>query len=396
MWWLALLACTSAPVETKPEAAPRAPPDCYARAGTDALKDPCATCHGDARPSGFRDVARENPWTNLFALRVYTTSDADLDAWVRTSNAPDAVWDARFDGDSDGWRTYRAQPFPGFFMTNGTVGETRIRLPPAYRPDAETYAVNLAVLEAMVRRGDVPLAADEARWGVDLDGDGAIGAATRVAFRETGLRWVGDAPGVPTPGGFPEGTQLLQVLRYLDPAPPVRMAARIREVRLMERSATGWRFAGRIEDAEGALRPQSDAEIAMCGGCHGALPVTTDGVFSFGRRTAWGGDLTAVGGPDRTMADGRGEYTAWLEQTGAGDTLGVNAEARAKFFGEGRELSFEDLARDIRVLTLPSADRARELNRVWRAIAEEQSYARGREPVAALGDEQVWREIPPH
>ncbi len=99
-------------------------------------------------------------------------------------------WDRAPDGRATGWRAYAYVPMPGLFWpTNGSAADAFIRLPEAYREDAagkeseEVYSRNLAIVEAFIRRVDVPIpVTDERALGADLDGDGRLGQAVKVAF----------------------------------------------------------------------------------------------------------------------------------------------------------------------------------------------------------------------
>ncbi|MEZ4318437.1 MAG: hypothetical protein R3F61_13075 [Myxococcota bacterium] len=263
-----------------------------------------------------------DPWRNLHADRSGTLgflSDAEIDAWARTDNRPadawglelrfDAEgWDLRVDGTRTGWRAYESVPFPGYFPTNGEIGETVVR-----------------------------------------EQNGVI--------------------------------EHIRVRRALDPTSPVRMAPRILEVQYLKRGAT-LEAAGLIADSDGSLRPQTERELAGCVPCHALAP---DGVFSPQRRVRWGRGDGAVAAPDPIGPDGEGVLASWVRAAGGGDDWGANPEARAKFTGDGSALSFEQLKADIRVLTLPSPQRARDLNRVAHTLVDEQSYLRGRELVWGLG-----------
>ncbi|WP_375771280.1 hypothetical protein NR798_10390 [Archangium gephyra] len=433
------------------------PAQCYAvtqEAPGGRTRNGCFACHQTPRAPNFVEdaevqtvlsVARsaeENRWTNLLQPPPpVELPDAELLAWVRSSNYvdergglrlaaalahPPAAWDGNGDGrwegytpdcwfqpDSEGfdrspqgamtgWRAFAYAPFPGMFWpTNGSAGDVFIRLPAAFRRDAAgrestaVYRLNLAILEAYIRRVDVPLpATDERELGSDLDGDGVLGTATRVAFvwppkpgRPFG--YVGQAAGLdrvkdgwPAAGLYPRGTEFLHSLRYLDvEGGQVRMAARMKELRYMRKTrwltysdlqlaaeaearekmkqpdklkrvladvergvgtGTGWLMQGFIEDAGGELRPQNVEETTACIGCHGGVGATTDSTFSFARKldagSAWQegwyhwGQRGLKGIPEPRRADGQGEYAHWLAQVGAGDDYGTNDEVQARFF----------------------------------------------------------------
>ena len=132
-------------------------------------------------PTPFPEPALTNPWTNLFedrAARIAAISDADILAYIRDDNylAPDGsirlaatfsairrragtstataggigfVPDAYFrfdddgydlapDGSRTGWRAFAYTPLPGSFSpASGSTDDVLIRLPEAYRQDAD-------------------------------------------------------------------------------------------------------------------------------------------------------------------------------------------------------------------------------------------------------------------
>lgn len=473
------------------------PAQCYTKTKDDAghVHNPCYTCHSPSRAPNFVDDsaqqllyslpgdARTNPFTNLFVDRradIAAITDAEISSWVRTSNLsssahletliPDrtgSVTDAYFqfdaqgfdhapDGRYSGWRAFAYYPFPGAFMpTNGSTDDVLVRLPPPFRnaasgaPDLAVYALNLAILEAIVKQEDVPIpATDERTFGVDLDGDGRIARAARVHFRfdragKTTLSWVGAARAELAagrtqlaPGSYPEGSELLHSVRYLDVAPDgsVNLAARLKELRYARKLAylddsaseqvalaevqerklqpdvyralsidavkgaythLGWRYHALIENADGSLRAQTRDELAACVGCHTGLGVTTDGTFALARKlpsTAFQGGwyhwsqhrLAHL--PEPKRADGHAEYAEYLTQNGAGDELRANDEIMARFFdarGEPLPARLAELSRDIAVLLWPSAPRALALDKAYRLLVREQSFERGRDVTLA-------------
>ncbi|WNG32420.1 hypothetical protein F0U61_01455 [Archangium violaceum] len=433
------------------------PAQCYAATQDEPggrTHNGCFACHQTPRAPNFVDdaevqtvlsVARsaeENRWTNVLQpLPPVEMPEAELLAWVRSSNYvdergglrlaaalahPPAAWDVNGngqwegytpdcwfqpdtggfdhspDGRMTGWRAFAYAPFPGMFWpTNGSAGDVFIRLPDAFRRDREgrestaVYRINLAILEAFIRRVDVPLPpTDERELGSDLDGDGVLGTATRVAFvwppkPERPFGYVGQASaldrtreGWPAAGLYPRGTEFLHSLRYLDvDGEQVRMAARMKELRYMRKTrwltysdlqlaaeaevrekmkhpdklktvladaergvgtGSGWLMQGFIEDASGELRPQNVEETTACIGCHGGVGATTDSTFSFARKLDAGSALHAgwyhwgqrglKGIPEPKRADGQGEYAHWLEQVGGGDDYRSNDEVQARFF----------------------------------------------------------------
>jgi hypothetical protein len=487
------------------------PPECWTKTRdreSEAAKNPCFPCHVRSDPPNYADDgdlqlrykfpegAASNPWLNLFSPpveRVPHAADEEVLAYVRRSNYFDdeggialarslvplaAEWDGQADGKWDGfvpdawfrfddagfdraadgsptgWRAFAYAPFVGtFFPTNGSADDVLIRLDPSLRedesghPDREVYVVNLAIVEALVRRADVAIdEVDEARLGVDLDLDGTLSRASRVVYDgaeggATRMHYVGRARltepsgSFPiAPGLFPLGTEFLHSVRYLDVGADgtVTMAPRMKELRYAKKvlwfgyadlkakvdeevvevarsrygartwlwgydrgihNGQGWFYQGFIESADGALRPQSYEETVACMGCHGGIGATTDGTFSFARklegpRRGWfhwtSHDLRGL--PEPRRRDGSYEYTAYLKQNLAADDLRENAEAKKKFVDDRGALRETEIARlhaDISQLLLPSGARALELDRAYWAVVREQSFTRGRDAVLA-------------
>jgi hypothetical protein len=384
------------------------PPQCYARtpARGGVARGGCYVCHQASQPPNFADdgalqldfsllprAAAKNPWKNLFApavARVAGAAEANVDASVRTSNYFDstgaiilarrlrglpAEWDGQGDGHWDGfipdawfrfddggfdrapdgtetgWRAFAYYPLPGAFLpTNGSLGDVLIRLDPLLREDAQgrldpaVYRANLAIIEALITRRDVPIdPVDESSLGTDLDLDGRLGRADHVAFDagadgsgKTRMHYAGaariheqDGQFPLEPGLFPLGTEFLHSLRYLDVAGDggVVMAPRMKELRYAKKvrwlspadlkakaaaepieqaespsgarnviwefdrgvfNGEGWLLQGFIEAADGSLRPQSYQETVFCVGCHGGVGATTDGTFAFARKLGAG------------------------------------------------------------------------------------------------------------
>ncbi len=379
------------------------PPQCFTKTRGDdgKVKNPCYACHTRSEAPNFvndddlqvtltfPEPAFKNPWTNLLSPPVAhapPTSDAAVLAYVRQSNyfdadgritlaralaTPPPEWDANGngrwdgytpdvqfafdaegfdhapDGAPNGWRAFAYYPFVGtFFPTNGSADDVLIRLDPALRQSADgrfdlrTYAVNLAIVEALVTRADVAIdPVDETALGIDLDLDGHLGRSTRVAFDgsadghgATRMHYAGRARDLEqrgefpiAPGLFPLHTEFFHTVRYLDVGADgvVAMAPRMKEVRYarkakwltyedveahvgLEKFATmsstdrthgvqwfgeigvsneqGWYYQGFIEAGDGSLRPQSMEESAFCEGCHSGIGATTDGIFSFPRK----------------------------------------------------------------------------------------------------------------
>jgi hypothetical protein len=485
------------------------PPQCYTRTRDAAgqPRNPCFVCHTQGLSPNYVDdsdlqeilklppAAAVNPWTNLFSPAIERAPPASAEstlAYVRASNYFDAAgnialaarlaalpqewdgdgdahWDGfvpdawfsfdargydhRPDGSASGWRAFAYYPLPGaFFPTNGSIGDVLIRLDPSLRenadgqPDARVTDLNLAIVEALITRRDVAIeATSERTWSVDLDLDGELGVARRVAFQAnettTRMQYVGRAQALSragrfpiAPGLFPLGTEFLHSLRYLDVSEhgEVSMAKRMKELRYTKKvrwfsaadlkahaaaetieqleapggaldvlwefdrgvyNRQGWLLQAFIEDRTGSLRPETYEETAFCVGCHGGVGATTDSMFSFARKLSnpalgyfhWTQrDLRGL--PEPRRADGSFEYTFYLQQNRAGDEFRDNAEVEQKFFDKGHALRRERvraLHDDIATLLMPSASRALALDRAYRAVVLEQSFVRGRDATLA-------------
>jgi hypothetical protein len=438
------------------------PPQCFTntRDADQKPKNPCYACHTRSEPPNFVDdedlqltlklptPAAKNPWTNVLSPPVAHaphTSDEEILQYVRQSNyfdvdgglalaraleTPPADWDPNGNGKWDGfipdvqykfdaqgfdhfqdgtptgWRAFAYYPFVGtFFPTNGSADDVLIRLDPALREDAEghynarIYTVNLAIVEALVVRADVAIdPVDEAALGVDLDLDGHLGTAARVAFDTakddrggTRMRYVGRAKDLEDRGQFPIAvglfpvrTEFFHTVRYLDVGPDgiVTMAPRMKELRYAKKvrwmpydalrghavrearttttspdrthrvewlhelgipNEQGWYFQGFIEARDGSLRPQSREESAFCEGCHGGIGATVDSTFAFARKLGATAPARGwfhwsqhglVGLPEPKRLDGQFEYTLYLREAGAGDELRSNSEVSSRFFDD--------------------------------------------------------------
>jgi Tol biopolymer transport system component len=380
--------------------APYIPPQCYTKTigPNKTVHNTCYTCHTKGfRPDYTNDNdlqleyifpvdVEKNHWTNLFRDRsqqIAAIGDRDILGYVRKSNYFDQngniilsrtlasvpkAWDDGDDGrwsgfipdcyfnfdregfDRDpvgkatGWRAMAYYPFPStYWPANGTFSDVLIRLPEAFRTqngrfDPSIYKLNLAILEAVIKRADVIIEeTDEKALGVDLDKDGRLNTASRVVYdwaptEGRPMHFVGDAGVLQRRGEihlaaglYPKGTEFLNTLRYLDVTPQgkIRMAARMKEVRYMKKTrwityaahetlamneikeksdfpdrlkllvgnieegvgnGRGWVLQGFIEDAQGRLRPQTFEETASCVGCHGGIGITTDSTFSMPRK----------------------------------------------------------------------------------------------------------------
>jgi len=443
----------------------------------------------------FPEYATRNRWTNLFEDRsdkVAAISDSEIPTYVRESNYRDnngniilsetlrevpADWDYNGDGkwsgfvpdchfDFDeagfdrtpsggysGWRTFSYTPFPGtFWPTNGSTDDVLIRLPDIFQQDEQgnhsldIYRVNLAIVEALIKGNDVSIdPVSEPDFGVDLNRDGSIqGIVDRVVFdwaplKERHMHYVGAARLAQQEGKvhlaaglYPEGTEFLHSVRYIDfdDKGNTILAARMKELRYARKTSwftystlsemafdevrendtwperlrqlignmevgvfndQGWVYQGFIEAANGSLRPQTYEETAFCIGCHSGIGATSDGTFAFPRkmtasafRKGWyhWSEKGLKGTPEPVRNDGLGEYALYLSENGAADELRENFEAIDKFFtpeGHIKPGMLEALRNDITVLIHPSRERALQLNKAYRTIVKEQSFHKGRD-----------------
>jgi hypothetical protein len=448
------------------------PSMCYTK--TDGFSNPCWVCHTRGAPPNARDDSRlqqdyafssfalENRWRNLFedrTLDVQRISDAEVLAYVRQDNyrelrsglieadkdfpgyVPDLDFDAGFDDegfarDGSEWRAVRYVPFPGtFWPTNGSTDDVFIRLPAALRASRAEYKANLAILEAAVgsdprlpdrrvERSVEPL--DEKALGLDIDGDGQLRTGTA---RLVGLpaRYAGAAGGRVRRNLYPQGTEFLHSVRYLDPDQPGLTAKRMKELRYMRKqrdhqapylreiyrqedeeklegeipnyqgsAATGfatflgWQLQGYIEDPSGRLRLQTDEEHRFCMGCHSGLGVTVDGTFAFPRKLP-GTDgyryQDLRGQRDRPqVGHTEGEVLTYLKRALGGDELRANAEMRERFFVGDRVDEHEIRRgaaggdRDLAWLLAPSRERAIALDKAYLALVRRDRFQDGRDP----------------
>ena len=494
------------------------------------VHNPCFSCHINSNEPNYIDdwdlqesyafgaVTKKNPWTNLFVDRsrdVAAVSDEEMLAYVRSDNYFDAngtimlaailqnvprEWDhdhdgkwsgyrpdcyfsfddegfdRKPDGGYSGWRAFAYYPFLGtFWPTNGSTDDVLIRLPEVMRQnsdggfDTTVYKVNLAVVEALIKRADIGIEpVDETLLGVDLNQNGVLDTAHEVVYRwekpsydpQTGtyhdysMHYVGRAKEAQSdnalhmaPGLYPEQTEFLHTVRYIDVDAngSVRMGRRMKELRYGRKTAwdtypqlanasrseikekedfpdrlrtiagseesglstgLGWVYQGFIEDRQGYLRPQTYEETLFCIGCHSGIGAVVDSTFVFARK--FGADAEQMGWyhwtqsengfkgiKEPVLADGRFEYSLYLEQNRAGDEFRSNDEVTAKFFDAGGALNaseIEALHGDVSRLILPSAARALTLDKAYRVIVGEQSYIYGRD-AHVLPAVNVHREV---
>lgn len=271
----------------------------------------------DPSPEEIERRLREDNWAPAFARRPGDARDwdagladpfrlfpgldpADLpaqdDGFVRAATPKGAFFhDGR--GWNTGWRAINFTPFGIFTPLTGSVSGVYLRLPAPFmqdeagRFDLATYARNLDLLADAI--GD--------RLGADAP------KAYHGAARDVPLQ----------PGLYPMGTEFAHPLHYVDVGAdgtaskfPGARARRVKEIRysykfkrfdpeygapqMKEEAApayahrsegwidngAGWLLAGYIEDAKGALRPQTPTELVQCVGCHsGSMPQPDTGGY---------------------------------------------------------------------------------------------------------------------
>jgi Tol biopolymer transport system component len=379
------------------------PPQCYTKTeDTDKrVHNPCYTCHTRSSEPNYindHDLQLEyslpepglvNPWRNLFedrSQRIQAISDQEILNYIGTDNyknvrgeialveklgsiplqwdyngngrwdgyIPDCYYnfdqegfDLDPDGSETGWRAFAYYPFPGtYWPTNGSTDDILIRLTQNLRKnrkgifDREVYKINLAVVEAIVKKRSIMIdPVDETKYDVDLDKDGQLATAETVIYdwapkEGRTMSYVGQAKRDLEKGNihlaaglFPEGTEFLQSVRYIgiNDKGGISLAKRMKELRYMKKrtwqtyadleesalgemkervdfpdrisqfignaeqgvnNGSGWLLQGFIEDHRGNLRPQTFEETVYCTGCHGGLGITTDSVVGFHRKLA--------------------------------------------------------------------------------------------------------------
>ncbi len=443
----------------------------------------------------FSEFATSNHWFNLFKDRteqISDISDQEITTYIQKSNYKDqdgniiladtlqnlpGDWDYRQDGQWDGfipdayfhfdeegfdrspdngytgWRAFAYYPFLGtFWPTNGSTDDVLIRLPEAFRKnkkgkfDLFVYKVNLAIVEALLKEQDIPInPVDEAHLGnVDIDKNGSIGTAHQISYDWAPLdsrfmQYVGQAGKLQKKGElhlaaglYPEGTEFLHSVRYIDVeiTGENKLAPRMKELRYARKrfwqnyselqadaleeikkkddfpdrlrtvrgnmesgvsNGQGWVYAAFIEGAEGSLRPQTYEELVACVGCHGGTGATRDGIYSLHRKVdpssfqrGWyhWSQRSLQGLPERVRSDGHPEYSFYLQSNGAGDEFRENSEIRTRFFdhqGKLRPDMLSSLHEDISLLLFASPERALALNKAYRIIVQEQSFTQGRD-----------------
>jgi hypothetical protein len=468
------------------------PPQCYTK--TEGQFNPCYTCHqnhNDGRPNymfdlnlqaaySFSSLGETNHWQNLFVDRqqaIRAIRDRDIDRYVSQDNysqladrlhqsdwqgfIPDLknlaakreAFDERgFAKDGSGWVAFNYKPLPStFWHTNGSSDDVMIRLPPRFRQDEQgqpsqlIYALNLALLEMMIKnRDEISIfPTDERQVDLDLNGDGRMNS-TPVSTLKVRSHYLGGASQEPTQRYlYPADTEFLHSVRYLKVQhDEVGMANRMKELRYMKKHSMvspanlrsrytnerlekldgqlpayvwlgergydngfGWQIQGFIEGRNGHLRPQTREENLFCMGCHSTVGATIDQTFAFARKMdgelGWGYiDLTEQWDaprrrPDQDTAEPMGEIAQYLTRVGGGDEFRENAEMRTRFFTTSGTLKKDALkGKTVAELITPSPSRARQLNKAYFTIVRTQSFVFGRDANLRPVD-NVYRQVNP-
>jgi hypothetical protein len=331
--------------------------------------------------------------------------------------------------DGSGWVAFNYKPQPStFWPTNGSTDDVLIRLPQAFRtgadgaPSRDVYTANLALLEIAFQDYDsVTLPrVDEREIGVDLDGDGQLATAQSILRRPAYLGAAADE--TLTRMTYPQGTEFLHSVRYVGTeGAEITVAARMKELRYMVKTRKltlpqlrsrygnelqekvdenlpryidlgdrgidtgfGWTMAAFIEDAGGALRPQTNEEQFFCRGCHATTGANIDQTWAFPRKMrgaqGWGYiDYRALeDAPNRGERDG--EILTYLRRAGGGDEFRSNTEMLGRWFTPEGKVDADKLrGKSVYELITPSVARALKLNKAYRVLVMEQSFLFGRD-----------------
>jgi hypothetical protein len=454
------------------------PSQCYTKTEDEdgSVHNPCYSCHIASKAPNYSDdsdlqltysfpeYANTNHWKNLFnnnEPNINLISDESILNYVRENNYLDKKgriklakkladipkeWDFDADGQWSGftpdcyynfdeqgfdrtpqnqytgWRAFAYTPFLGtFWPTNGSTDDVLIRLGKAFRSredgseSIEVYKINLAIVEAVIRRNDVAIdPVDEALYNVDLNKNGIIDTAKMIHYdwapqEDRTMSYVGQAKQQQAQGTlhlaaglFPETTEFLHSVRYIDMDGngKTKMAARMKELRYAKKSAwltyselklshdhevkekndfpdrleqfigdveaglsngKGWIYQGFIEDIKGELRPQTYEETVFCMGCHSNLGATTDNIFSFPRKLSarntyqrgWyhWRQKDLKNTSEPLRSDGQSEYTYYLKNNSAGDEFRENNEIIDRFFDKSGTLIPDEIEKLHRDIT---------------------------------------------
>lgn len=360
---------------------------------------------------------------------------AGFTGWVpdlaNLADGPAAFDVEGFAKDGSWWVAFNYKPLPStFWPTQGSTDDVMIRLPPEFYKTAsgavsrDLYKANLALLEANIKGVSriSSLSIDEGSLGIDVNADGQLSQVNEVAMRAS---YFGAASSIDViPHVYPMGTEFLHTVRYVgvDADGHIYNPRRMKEVRYMKRrlqsrhfqlehyyeeenlekeqaslpsyknfghdglsSNFGWNITGFIENRQGRLRWNTFEENVFCMGCHTSIGSTIDKTFSFPRKVdganGWG-YINLRGMPDAAnKGESLNEVATYLQRVGGGTEFRSNPELEARFYHSSGSVNTVALASvsDFYDLVTPSAARALQLNKAYKAIVEEQDFIFGRD-----------------
>ena len=336
-----------------------------------------------------------------------------------------------FAKDGSHWVAFNYKPFPStFWPTNGSTDDVMIRLEKTYRSDEDgnyseaVYRANLAIVEANIK--DLPeittAPLDENILQADLNEDGKWGLITRISKLD---QYVGAAKAhFMQPGTYPLKTEFIHTVRYLDTDAKGNVIAsqRMKEVRYLKKwvnyplvslrefyreeayakdegylpgysnlrdygldNGMGWAVQGFIEGVGGQLRAYTYEENLSCMGCHSSIGSTIDKTFAFPRKVdgakGWGYiDLKKMSdAPNR--GEKQGEILTYLQRVSGGSEFRHNDEMQQRWFHKNGKVNKKSVqqAKNVYELITPSAKRAKQLNKAYRLIVEDQDFIYGKD-----------------
>lgn len=349
-----------------------------------------------------------------------------------------------FARDGSLWVSYNYKPLPStFWPTNGSTDDVMIRLGQRFRLDKDEkfsmdiYKANLAILEAnfkgLEKITSWPI--DENKVGVDLNQDNKLSVVDEIKKLDSYVGLAADE--YLDTHLYPANTEFLHTVRYvgIDNEGNVYNSARMKEVRYMKKwkvyakpvlarhyllesyekeagnlpgyrnigdygldNGSGWSIHGFIENKSGRLRAATHEENFFCMGCHNSVGATIDKTFSFARKVdgkeGWG-YINLKGMPDApNMGEDLGEIATYLKRAGGGGEFRSNAEMQARWFDQSGQLDLAKLAkaRDVHDLIVPSPERARELNKAYKVIVDQQTFVYGRD-ATVTPPKNVYKEV---
>lgn len=375
--------------------------------------------------------------------------EAKFEGWIPDLKSlqlgADAFDEDGFAKDGSHWVAFNYKPVPStFWPTNGSTDDVMIRLPAAFRNDEkgnysrDIYSANLAILEAKIKGDDrvATIAIDEKALAVDLNSDGELSIVTEITRTD---KFVGAAKDefIDT-YLYPKDTEFLHTVRYLaiNEAGEIGVSTRMKEVRYMRKwkayrkpvyarfyqlegyekelgnlpgyhylgdrgldNGSGWAIHGFVEDKQGRLRANTYEENLFCMGCHNSVGSTIDKTFSFARKldgeAGWG-YINLHGMQDApNRGEREGEILTYLERVGGGSEFRNNEEMFARWFKrDGTPDAKKIQQADVYQLITPTPARARELNKAYRLIVEDQDFVFGRD-ATITAPKNVYSKIEP-